>query len=330
LSYLAYATLYTLTGPTSGNVHIASTNFTVALPVGGVLTGSVTVTPNDGAGAGAFNPASVILSTAFPSQTFTYTPVSGGNKTISTTNSGSLTNPAPITYNVIALVDGDPVSTWYDSSVNANHATMTGSNRPTFKTAIVNGNPIVRFTSAGLSKLDLTTPISGTEPWIVFSVMKQATSGRLDALDGNAAGGTPHGIFLDTANNAYVWSHYGWQPTSSALAAGFHILEGICSGPTAGAHFILSDGASVGNGTLNSSANSGNYTTIGYDSITPTYCDGDIAELIIYAAALSGTDRQNIEKYLGTKYGITVPAGTAVQPDTVTGLMGWWKADSLG
>ena len=40
-------------------------------------------------------------------------------------------------------------------------------------------------------------------------------------------------------------------------------------------------------------------------------------------------DRANVEKYLGTKYGITVAGGSAVDPSTVAGLVGWWKADSL-
>jgi hypothetical protein len=40
-------------------------------------------------------------------------------------------------------------------------------------------------------------------------------------------------------------------------------------------------------------------------------------------------DRANVEKYLGTKYGITVAGGTAVDPSTVAGLQGWWKADTL-
>jgi hypothetical protein len=40
-------------------------------------------------------------------------------------------------------------------------------------------------------------------------------------------------------------------------------------------------------------------------------------------------DRANIEKYLGTKYGITVAGGTAVDPATIPGMLGWWKADSL-
>jgi hypothetical protein len=40
-------------------------------------------------------------------------------------------------------------------------------------------------------------------------------------------------------------------------------------------------------------------------------------------------DRAAIEKYLGTKYGITVAGGTAKDPSIVPNLLGWWKADSL-
>jgi hypothetical protein len=41
-------------------------------------------------------------------------------------------------------------------------------------------------------------------------------------------------------------------------------------------------------------------------------------------------DRANIEKGLSTKYGIAVTSGgTAVDPSTVAGMLGWWKADSL-
>src|SRR5580765_7415799 len=41
------------------------------------------------------------------------------------------------------LADGDPVTTWLDSSVNGNNATQTGALRPTFKTNILNGKPVV-------------------------------------------------------------------------------------------------------------------------------------------------------------------------------------------
>ena len=329
ISYTAYATQYSLSGPSSGNFGEPSTPFTVALPVGGIIVGSVTITPSAGGGGGSFTPTSVVLTTAAPSQTFTYTPASGGVKTISTTNSGTLTNPTPLSYTSIALVDGDPVSQWKDSSVNVNHATMTGSNRPTFKTAIVNGKPVVRFTSAGVSKLDLTSPISGAFPWIVFAVMKRATGAdRIDSLDGSDTG-APRGPLANSDTFVYGFSREGWVRTTGAVSVAFHIIEMIHAGAGGGNHFTLVDGT-ADTSAFTAGVNSGNFTTIGYDSVTPTYCNGDIAEIIIYAAAISGTDRQNIEKYLGTKYGITVPAGSAVQPDTVAGLMGWWKADSLG
>jgi hypothetical protein len=45
-----------------------------------------------------------------------------------------------------ALNDDDAVSTWTDSSGNGNDATQgTGSAKPTFKTNILNGEPVIRF-----------------------------------------------------------------------------------------------------------------------------------------------------------------------------------------
>lgn len=106
----AAATAVTLTGPTSGFVGSASTNFTVG--VNGTISGSVVVTPSDGGGGGSFSPTSVTLTAGTPSGTFTYTPASAGAKTISVTNNAALTNPTNITYtaNAIGTITGDPIS----------------------------------------------------------------------------------------------------------------------------------------------------------------------------------------------------------------------------
>lgn len=75
------ATDVTLSGPSSGFVNVASTDFIVALsPEGGSVAGTVTVTPSDGGAGGTFTPSSVGLTTASPSATFTYTPNSTGTK----------------------------------------------------------------------------------------------------------------------------------------------------------------------------------------------------------------------------------------------------------
>lgn len=91
------ATSYTLTGPSSGNDGVASTNFTVT--PNGLFTG--TITPHT-SGTGTFTPTSLTYSSSSASQTFTYTPTTavGSPHSISTTNSGTLTNPSAISYTV--------------------------------------------------------------------------------------------------------------------------------------------------------------------------------------------------------------------------------------
>jgi hypothetical protein len=98
------ATGVTMTGPTSGVVSTASTNFTVGVtPVGGTITGTVVVTPSDAAGGGTFAPTAVSLTSGAPTGAFTYTPnATVATRTISATNNSGLTNPANISYSVTA------------------------------------------------------------------------------------------------------------------------------------------------------------------------------------------------------------------------------------
>ncbi len=96
------ATAYTLTGPGTGVQGTASSAFTVT--ASGVLAAPVTITPSDNSGGGTFTPTTVSLATGTnTSATFTYTAASAGTKTISSTNSASLTNPSSLSYAVTAL-----------------------------------------------------------------------------------------------------------------------------------------------------------------------------------------------------------------------------------
>ena len=90
-----------LTGPTFGDIGIASSNFTVNVsPLGGAITGTVIVTPHDSSGGvlGTFVPSNVSLTSASPTKTFTYTPplvsTGVGVRNIDLTNNGGLVNPA--------------------------------------------------------------------------------------------------------------------------------------------------------------------------------------------------------------------------------------------
>lgn len=93
------ATTYTLTGPSSGLVNVASTNFTVTPDA--AYTGTITPATS---GTGTFSPSSLSWTADASAKTFTYTPTTtaGSPHSISTTSSPGLTDPAPISYTVLS------------------------------------------------------------------------------------------------------------------------------------------------------------------------------------------------------------------------------------
>jgi hypothetical protein len=285
------------------------------------------------------------------------------------------------------LNDGDPVTTWTDSSGNGHDATRTGSARPIFKHGILNGKPVVRFTTAGQSGLNLATAIPGDGPWTIFTVMK-ANGGALVSLSTSGAVNFPCGPLEAVGPGAFYFGNKATYSTVPAdYSAAWHVFA-VEKDLAGGSAFFL-DGTTQ---SLSGGANisTGNFDTLGYNPLNPApYSDGDLAEVIIYGGQLAiraklllvltllistgqipsteeadallaagdmvgleayliehGVpveeardtlepmavgDRANIEKYLGTKYGLAVTSGgTAVDPSTVAGLAGWWKADSLG
>lgn len=124
------ATTYTLAGPASGATGVASANFTVT--ASGTLASSVTVTPSDASNGGTFSPTSVTLASGSnTSATFVYTPASTGTKTISTTNSGTLTDPSAVTYTATAAlvtIARNNAAIYYAPGVWADDGTSANAN----------------------------------------------------------------------------------------------------------------------------------------------------------------------------------------------------------
>jgi hypothetical protein len=221
---------------------------------------------------------------------------------------------------VAALTDGDPVSLWPDSNFRGHDATQTGTARPTFKTNIINGKPVVRFNSANLTKMTLASTIDGDYIWAVFAVISSTAGARIDAVSGDGVNDWPAGPTLNNDGNLYVADRTGYFFTARPSAT-FHVVTGVAI--NSGTRSIFVDGT-LQSLSFGAGVNTGNFSALGDTNNT-----GDIAEVIIVRGNSSSTDRANIEKYLGTKYGITVAGGTAADPSTVAGLQGWWKADTL-
>ncbi len=94
ITALLPATTYTLTGPTGGTLNTTSSNFTVTPDA--VYNGSITITPS---GGGLSTPITLTFKSSATAQTFTIKPTAAGPVTLTPTNSASLTDAAPLTYN---------------------------------------------------------------------------------------------------------------------------------------------------------------------------------------------------------------------------------------
>lgn len=228
------------------------------------------------------------------------------------------------------IQDGDTVTAWPDSSGNGNNATKVGA--PIFKTNIVNGKPVVRFSTAAASGFTLATPISGGLPWAVFAVMKQASAAStMTSLIGNASPGLPLSAYPTNDGVTMYAANRGGYNVYTSPSVAFHVYAAGSSGDFTVNLAVRIDGTPLSINTNVSSANTGDFAFIGWNGppSAPGYTDGDLAEVLIYTIAISPANIQNIEKYLGTKYAITVAGGTNIDPTTVPGLVGWWKADAL-
>lgn len=100
-----YAASFTLSGPGSGVVGVASGAFTVTPDA----NYAGTVTPTDGGAGGAFDPPSLNWSGDSAAKSFTYTPATVGIKSIAITNSWGLTNPSPLAFDATSEATSSPL-----------------------------------------------------------------------------------------------------------------------------------------------------------------------------------------------------------------------------
>ena len=248
------ATALTLTGPTTGTVGAASSNFTVA--ANGSLSANVTVTPSAGAGGGTFNPATLTLTNAATSGTFTYTAASAGAKTISVTNSGSLTNPSAVTFTASAAGDTTPPTLTGAITIGTVTSTSIAMSWPA-------GADNVAVTSYEVSKDSGATWIdtSGTGLSYIFTGLAASTSYGLRVRAKDAAGNVSTPALAATQSTSAAG---GATLTSSALknnTGALHLsaaFEAFVLNATTGALIVRKTGltshASTGVVTFNDAA----------------------------------------------------------------------------
>lgn len=217
---------------------------------------------------------------------------------------------------ISGLNDGDPVATWSDASGLNNHATQaTGSKQPTYKVAIVNGRPVVRFDGVD-DALTLTLALGLRDTLLVFAVFATSANTTRQTLIGqnDAAGAFLLDINLNSSGptapsrGAIINGTIIAYASVTASANVFEIIAYRRSGAGSGTHLIARNGVSQAltndsatNFTADGTADIGRRLVAGGQQLA-----GDIHALIACNAAPSLTQLAQLTGYYSTRTGIVV------------------------
>ena len=196
---------------------------------------------------------------------------------------------------LIAASDGT-ISRWKDLSGNGNDfvAPATG-NDPSYVANVINGFPVVRFTTAPKYMTNVSNFTSST--YTVFTVSKMAGTGNARLISSQNVNWLL-GYWSGSMNQMYAngWVSPTGGTTSDALV---HMYGAVGTGSLTTLFDYGNELYSNASGT----AAPGILELNGYSSGGEA-SNGDVAEVIYYNRVLSATELQLVQNYLATKYNI--------------------------
>jgi peptidoglycan hydrolase-like protein with peptidoglycan-binding domain len=159
ISQGATATTFTFSGPSSGTVNTASTNFTIT--PNNPYTGTITITPI------GLSPIVKTFSNSSTAQTFTITPNTSGTITLTPTNNGGLTNPTSLTYtsNAVNTVPDAPTgvtATAGNTTASVSFTAPTSNGGSAITTYTVTPYPSAITSTATTSPITVSGLTNGT------------------------------------------------------------------------------------------------------------------------------------------------------------------------
>ena len=207
------------------------------------------------------------------------------------------------------LADNDKVSFWKDQSLVGNTARQTSiADQPVYQTAGINGKPSVTFNGSSC----LVTAASDTfTDHTVFAVFKD--DGTRQSYERIVDHEYTNGFWLGRDNGtADTWLSGIKNPsppygiTASLTDSAAHILTSRRAGTN---HTLYGDGTLASSETVTAGSTGSAAIGIGcwYNGNGSQRFGGSISEVLVYGSALSAADRARVERYLGSKYTITVP-----------------------
>lgn len=199
----------------------------------------------------------------------------------------------------IAGVDGDPVGTWPDG-IASNDATAAGSERPTLRTAAINGKNAAEYDGVN-DTTALSSGISAGTGWVICEVRYRATgTDKMVALASNDASSFPYSAYHFGDGNVYVG-------TSAAAALKANAETGwsvIVTTANAGTLSVRIDGSALTGLTYGSGGGSNVFNRLGRRDFGSEFSQGKLAFVGIVVGAPDPAFIAAFEAWAASYYGL--------------------------
>lgn len=234
-----------------------------------------------------------------------------------TSTGGGITSPTQVSGLTVWLnagaitgtASGSALASWADASGNGHNAAQaTAGSQPVYIASGLASKPVVRFNGSSqfmsLGDLSAAFPAAAT----LFAVVTYNGSQNqviYSTSPFNSSSNAGDDFSYYTGNGGSYWSVFTAPRTAtygSPMPVSGANLFSLVSGPSAWELWVNQ----VDKGSVASTFAPGTSHLLGHSNCPASNCylNGDISELLIYRAALSAADRQNVEGYLKAKYGI--------------------------
>lgn len=210
------------------------------------------------------------------------------------------------------LSDSDPVATWPDLSDGNDAVQATGSLQPLYKTGIQNSLPIVRFDGTDDKMQCGASCFSGAGARtivVVYYAAGTVPEGAIDPVCGQSNGEGPANTWCVIQSRA--------SPQGDPYIAGYAndlggpVIDNLWKIATL--TFDGTTATSFKNGGQEATGDKSAWNTadigfqLGVDTgVVNQFLKGDIAEVVVYNAAISAADRATLETWLSDKWDIAL------------------------
>lgn len=220
-----------------------------------------------------------------------------------------------------SFADGDPVGTWTNVGSGAGNATATGTARPTYKTGIIGGRPVLRFDSNDAMSIASFDPSSPTPGQMTVWAVMTAPSGAdrvVVELSGDFNYANAWILYREATNTVVFGTHgdgtggiqYSRWGTSGSVTTTPAAFIGTCDRSLSTNEVTGYLSSTTASGTRLSNYNiSGDMATntlyIGARGAASFFFGGDIAEIGVVKSA-EASNVTALMNYLAAKYSITL------------------------